>query len=167
MLIRELTAADAPDYRAIRLRALWEYPEAFTSSYEEEGVKAEDWYERRLTSPGTRFWGAFGDGQLCGVVGLEREARAKNRHKATVLGMYVATEYKGQGIGRLLMEALCAAARGDGLESLVLTVTQGNDLALQLYESVGFRSFGIEPRAIKIDGKFFSKNHMVLELASS
>ena len=164
MQIRQLTAHDAADYRALRLRALWEYPEAFTSSYDEEQDKPEDWYEQRLDSARTRFWGAFADGQLCGVVGLEREARAKNRHKATVVGMYVSTEYNGQGIGRRLMDALCEQARADGLELLVLTVTQGNDLALQLYESAGFRSFGVEPRAIKIDGRFFSKNHMVLEL---
>ena len=164
MEIRQLRAHDATDYRALRLRALWEYPEAFTSSYDEEQDKPEAWYEDRLASARTRFWGAFEDGQMCGVVGLEREARAKNRHKATVVGMYVSTEHNGRGIGRQLMDALCESARLDGLELLVLTVTQGNDLAVQLYESSGFRSFGVEPRAIKIDGRFFSKNHMVLEL---
>ncbi len=166
MQIRLLTPADAADYRALRLRALWEYPEAFTSSYDEEQDKGDAWYEQRLGSARTRFWGAFADGQMCGVVGLEREARAKNHHKATVLGLYVATEYNGQGIGVRLMQALCAAARADGLGLLVLTVTQGNDLALQLYEHLGFRSFGVEPRAIQIDGKYLAKNHMFLELTS-
>lgn len=28
----------------------------------------------------------------------------------------------------------------------------------------GFRSFGVEPRAIKVDGRFFAKNHMALAL---
>ncbi len=163
--IRLLTTIDAADYRALRLRALWEYPEAFTSSYDEEEAKPIDWYEQRLAGAGLHFFGAVADGQLCGVVGLERERRAKNRHKATVVGMYVSTEYNGLGIGRQLMGAALAQARADGLESLVLTVTEGNDVARQLYESVGFRSFGVEPRAIKIEGRAFAKNHMHLELS--
>ncbi len=35
------------------------------------------------------------------MVGLERETRAKNRHKAKVVGMYVAHERTGRGIGEL------------------------------------------------------------------
>ena len=164
MNVRPLTAMDAADYRALRLRALWEYPEAFTSSYDEEEDKPIGWYEQRLSAAGVHFFGAFADGQLCGVVGLEREKRAKNRHKATVVGMYVSTEYNGRGIGRGLMDVVLGQARQDALALLVLTVTEGNDKARELYDSVGFRSFGLEPQAIQIDGKFFAKNHMYLEL---
>ncbi len=37
----------------------------------------------------------------------------------------------------------------------------------QLYERCGFRSFGVEPRAIKVDGRYYAKNHMYLELSPS
>jgi len=167
MDIRMLGPADAADYRALRLRALWEYPQAFTSSYDEEDAKGIEWYEQRLTGTGKTFWGAVEDGQLCGLVGLERETRAKNNHKATVVGMYVATEHTGRGIGRALMDALVAEARRQGLELLVLTVTEGDGPALQLYEGCGFRSFGVEPRAIKVDGRGYGKNHMFLELTAA
>ena len=40
-----------------------------------------------------------------GVVGLAREARAKNRHKAVVFGMYVAPEFARRGIGAALIRA--------------------------------------------------------------
>jgi GNAT superfamily N-acetyltransferase len=167
MEIRMLGPADAADYRALRLRALWEYPQAFTSSYDEEDAKGIEWYEQRLTGAGKTFWGAVEDGQLCGLVGLERETRAKNNHKATVVGMYVATEHTGRGIGRALMDALVAEARRQGLELLVLTVTEGDGPALQLYEACGFRSFGVEPRAIKVDGRGYGKNHMALDLTAA
>jgi ribosomal protein S18 acetylase RimI-like enzyme len=164
--IRRLQSDDAPAYRALRLRALRDHPEAFTSSYEEDEREPPESARSRLASPGTQFWGAFQDGALCGMVGLVREARAKNRHKATVVAMYVAPECAGRGLGRALLEALVDQARADGIESLLLTVTEGNDPARRLYEAAGFRSFGIEPRAIKVAGRLYAKNHMVLDLTS-
>ncbi len=48
------------------------------------------------------------------------------------------------------------------LEQLVLTVTRTNEAAAKLYKSAGFVTFGLEPRAIKVDGAYFDKEHMVL-----
>lgn len=167
MQIRRLSAADATEYRALRIRALWEFPEAFTSSFEEDEKQPIEKWEVRLDGEHTLFWGAFEGEQLCGMVGLERETRAKNRHKGTVVGMYVSQEYFGTGMGRALIDALLAHAREQGLELLVLTVTEGNTVATNFYGAAGFRSFGIEPRAIKVDGRPYAKNHMYLDLTAS
>lgn len=164
MEIRRLHPSDAPAYRTLRLRALWEHPEAFTSSYAEDERQPLEVSQRRLADGDNFFWGAFEASELCGMVGLEREQRAKNRHKGTVVGMYVAAEYTGRGIGQALIDALLAGARHEGLQLLVLTVTEGDGPALRLYERAGFRSFGIEPNAIQVDGHAYAKNHMVLEL---
>jgi ribosomal protein S18 acetylase RimI-like enzyme len=165
MLIRRLQPEDAPAYGALRLRALREHPEAFTSSFEEESLKGPELAEQRLRGPGI-FWGAFAeDNQLAGMVGLDREQRMKNRHKATVVGMYVAPEWSRLGAGQALMEALIAEARVVGIELLVLTVTHGNDSAAHLYRRMGFTSFGIEPHAIKVAEHAYAKNHMALVLA--
>jgi ribosomal protein S18 acetylase RimI-like enzyme len=67
-------------------------------------------------------------------------------------------------VGRALLEALVAHARKEGLQHLVLTVTEGNEHAQRLYEGAGFRSFGVEPDAIRVDGRAYAKNHMHLEL---
>jgi ribosomal protein S18 acetylase RimI-like enzyme len=167
MEIRRLQAADAPAYRALRLRALREHPEAFTSSHEEDAAQPPAVAEKRLASPEFAAWGAFQGRELYGIVGLEREGRAKNRHKATVVGMYVAPEVAGQGVGRALLEALVAHARSCGIESLVLTVTDGNAGAERLYAGAGFRSFGIEPDAIRVAGRSWAKNHMHLDLGQA
>jgi ribosomal protein S18 acetylase RimI-like enzyme len=164
--IRRLAAADAAAYRVLRLRGLRDHPEAFTSSYEEDSRQTVQAMETRLSSPRNSFWGAFRGMELCGAVGMEREARAKVLHRAKVVGMYVAPEASGQGIGARLMAALLAQARAEGLQSLVLTVTDGNDGAVRLYERCGFRSFGIEPRAIKVGPTYHAKNHMVLDLTA-
>ncbi len=163
MLIRRLAAPDVPAYRALRLRALREHPDAFTSSYEEDSAQPVQVMQARLASSSFAGWGAFDGEKLQGFVGLERERREKNRHKGTVVGMYVVPEAIGLGLGRALLAALIAHARETGLQSLVLTVTEGNS-AQRLYEAAGFRSFGIEPDAIRVGGRSFAKNHMQLDL---
>jgi ribosomal protein S18 acetylase RimI-like enzyme len=167
MEIRRLVPGDASAYRTLRLRALWEFPQAFTSSYSEDETLPLEASETRLASAHQRFWGAFDGRELCGMVGLERQTRAKNRHKAKVVGMYVAHEQMGRGIGSALLEALLQDARACGLELLVLTVTEGDSSAVRLYQRSGFRSYGIEPHAIKVDGRPYAKNHMYLELSPS
>jgi ribosomal protein S18 acetylase RimI-like enzyme len=164
--LRRLLPADAAAYRALRLRGLLEHADAFTSSYEEERDKPLATTERRLAPDGDDIvWGAFSGAALAGVIGLGRETRTKNRHKATVFGMYVAPEHCGRGIGAALLSHLIGEARRQpGLLQLVLTVTDTNDGARALYERAGFRSFGVEPRAIRVGSRYHGKIHMILFL---
>lgn len=164
MQIRRLTSEDAPQYRALRLRSFREHPEAFTTSWEELERQPLADTVKRLATADMKWWGAFEGETLAGYVGLDRETRAKSRHKATLVGMYVAPEFAGRGIARALVDVLLAEARADGIELIALTVTHGNAKAAQLYERCGFRSFGIEPHAIKVDGRPYAKNHMYLKL---
>lgn len=165
MNIRRLQPSDAAIYRSLRLRALREHPEAFTSSFEEDSQEPVASSQKRLEGK-VKMWGAFDGDALVGLVGLDREARAKNRHKATVVGMYVAPEAGRRGIGKALLDALLDEARADGIELLVLTVTAGNDGARDLYVRSGFKTFGVEPGAIKVEGRAYDKDHMVLRLAA-
>ena len=171
MLIRRLAPDDAAQFRALRLRALREHPQAFTSSFEEEDVKPLSAAQARLgEGPAVKFWGAFsasGTTTLVGSVGLQREPRRKGQHKADVIGMFVAPECARQGVGRQLLQTLIDDARGSAIESLVLTVTDGNQEARSLYHRAGFVRFGLEPAAIKVDGQAFAKEYMVLQLVSS
>jgi ribosomal protein S18 acetylase RimI-like enzyme len=165
--IRRLAAADAPAYRAVRLRSLQENPTAFTSSFEDDARLPPEATLQRVTSTTRKVWGAFDGGNLVGTVGLDPESRGNGRHKATIVGMYVAPEAAGHGLGRALLDVAVADARAAGFEMLVLTVTEGNSTAMKLYERAGFKSFGIEPRAIKVGGRAYAKNHMYLHLAKT
>lgn len=170
MLIRKLTPADLDAYHALRLRGLKERPDAFTSSYAEDSQKPASSLARRVAATNGEaavfVIGAFGDdGDLIGVVGLEQKARAKERHKAVLYGMYVPEEHENQGIGHALMLACIAEARKvSGLEQVQLTVTSTNLPARHLYAKHGFLLMGTEKRAIRVDGKHFDKDHMVLHL---
>src|SRR5262249_5242789 len=149
-VIRRLEPVDALAYREVRLRGLREHPDAFTSSYEEDSAKPVGWTEARLASGShDAVLGAFVGETLVGVRGLSRESRAKARHKATLFGMYVVPEHRGRGLGEALVERIIEAAHEQAdLAQIVLTVTDTNREATALYERMGFKSFGVEPRAI-------------------
>jgi len=165
--IRRLAPDDVSEYRALRLRGLKEHPDAFTSGHDEEALKPLAVTEARLApEAGGRMWGAFVEGTLVGAIGLLREPRVKIRHKGEVFGMYVVRERAGQGVGAALLAHLIGESRREpGLTQLILTVTETNVAARRLYEKFDFRSFGIEPRAIRVDDTHFDKNHMILFLA--
>ena len=79
--------------------------------------------------------------------------------------MFVASEHAGRGIGAALLAHLVAdVGRDPDILQLILTVTDTNRSARALYERAGFRSFGVEPRAIRVGDAFFDKNHMILLL---
>ena len=168
MDLRRLTEPDAAEYRELRLRALREHPDAFTSSFEEEQLKPIDWSRQRLgprsEAPHDFILGAYAGGKLVGILGMSVEARTKVRHIGEVFGMYVAPEHAGRGVGRLLVDACIARARETGLERLRLTVTDSNARAKSLYERAGFRAFGLERNAVKIGERYFDKCHMALSL---
>ena len=166
MHLRRLEPSDAALYRAFRLRALQDHPEAFTSSFEEENHRPLADAERRLSIESRAcMWGAFEDGQLAGVFGFDREERRKNLHKATLIGLSVASGFLGRGIGQALVKAVMQGARDAGISLLVLTVTEGNAKARALYARAGFQTIGIEPDAIRVAGTSFNKEHMFFQMS--
>ncbi len=167
--VRALGTDDAAPYQALRLRGLREHPEAFTSSAEQDADKPLAWARQRLALDAARphdfFLGAFDAAELIGIVGLEARYRPKERHNATLIGMYVPLERAGAGVGRLLARALVARARTNPvLEQIDLTVTAGNRQAQSLYEHSGFLVVGRWPRAVLVDGSYHDKIRMQLQL---
>jgi ribosomal protein S18 acetylase RimI-like enzyme len=164
--VRQLGEADASEYHQLRLRGLREHPEAFTSSYEEERDKPPSWAKTRIAN--NVVLGAYAGERLVGILGMSIDPRAKVRHKGQVFGMYVAPEHAGRGVGKKLIAECIARARAmAGLEQLQLTVTDTNGRAKSLYERAGFRAFGIEPKATRIDSRYYDKCHMTLELRAT
>ncbi len=168
MDIRMLTAADAPAFQALRLRALREHPEAFGAAFEEEQATPVEEVAQQLqdSSPERFILGAFLDGRLQGIVGCSHPARAKTRHRAHIWGMYVTPDAAGQGVGRaLLAEAVRRTQALPGVEDVVLAVTVGNERARRLYISAGFEPYCVEPRYLKLGDRYFDLEWMILRLS--
>lgn len=62
---------------------------------------------------------------------------------AEVLNLAVDPAQRRQGLARRLMQQLCATARSQGAQRMILEVRESNDAALALYESLGFFVCGV------------------------
>jgi len=60
-----------------------------------------------------------------------------------LLNITVAPAWQGQGLGRLMLQALADHARGRGMASLWLEVRESNRRARALYEQLGYAEVGL------------------------
>ncbi|CAM3332168.1 MULTISPECIES: GNAT family N-acetyltransferase [Paenibacillus] len=167
MKISVLNGADAPSYQEVRLDGLRRDPHAFGSTYDREVKFSLETVTERIQPSRDKFvLGAFEEaGSLVGIVTFMRESGMKTLHKGNVFGMYVIPEKRGMGVGRQLMEELIRRAReAEGIEQINLTVVSDNHPAKQLYQSIGFQTFGLERNALKFEGHYFDEEWMVLRL---
>ena len=68
--------------------------------------------------------------------------------------VYVARHARGQGAGRVAMEALLAAAKPAGIWKLLSRIFVENDASRRLMASMGFREVGIYEKHAQLDGKW-------------
>jgi ribosomal protein S18 acetylase RimI-like enzyme len=81
--------------------------------------------------------------------------------------MYVASEARGRGIGRALLERAVAEARSwPGVEKLTLTVVVRATAARSLYLAAGFRPYGLEPDSLRQDGVRDTVEYLALDLGT-
>ena len=91
-------------------------------------------------------------GELVGMAGLHVGA-GKQRHVGSV-GIMVADEHQGRGIGRALMAALLDVAdRYLGLVRVELDVVAESSGAIRMYETLGFEREGVKRAALLVDGR--------------
>lgn len=82
-------------------------------------------------------------------------------HRGSV-GMGVLPAYRGQGLGRRLLEACIARSWANGLTRIELEVRVDNLRAARLYEKLGFVAEGVKRRGMRIDGRYVDTIAMAL-----
>jgi ribosomal protein S18 acetylase RimI-like enzyme len=166
-MIRLLKPTDAKQYFELRLEALKENPEAFSTSYIEVINKPNpvQQYESSFGQANHYNFGAFENDKLIGMVTLLPESKEKLKHKANIVAMYVTPSQRGKGIGNALLDkAIKQAYQLEGVIKINLGVVSINYGAKALYKKFGFESYGLEEKAIKVKNVFLDEEYMSLSL---
>jgi ribosomal protein S18 acetylase RimI-like enzyme len=90
--------------------------------------------------PNEAFMAKTDDGTPAGFVWVAKTHNDfTGQLEASLLNQYVAEPYRGQGLGRRLMETAEEWARQQGLPRISLSVGAHNKLARRLYETLGYQ----------------------------
>ena len=135
--LRVITGDDWAAFRALRLRALADSPDAFGITLAEAAPNPEPVWRDRAEGPGPVVMAFVGERPVA-MGGAHAPEGASD---VFVWGMWVEPESRGQGVaGRILVELLDRV--GGDHRTVRLHVTEGNDRARRLYEAHGFASTG-------------------------
>jgi RimJ/RimL family protein N-acetyltransferase len=103
-------------------------------------------------------------GAIVGHVDLTGGRLSASRHRCK-LGIGIERSYRGRGLGRRLMTAAIDFARGQRTLSWIdLHVFVGNEPALGLYRSLGFREVGTIIDRFRVDGEVIDDVVMTLNV---
>ena len=160
--IRRLGPDDVEAWRAIRLEALKGSPEAFGQSYEHADAQPNEHFLRGVSGP-HRIFAAFAGGTAVGTAGFYVMDGPKVAHRGMLWGMYVAPSHRGTGFARRLIETVITHAT-PLVEQIHLHVVTTNPTAYSLYRRMGFVAYGIEPRALRYQGRDYDETLMVRTL---
>jgi len=164
--IRRLNPGDAHAWARLRQEALETCPLTFGASLPDEfNALVETAGDRLEVREDSAFFGAFVNNALIGTIGIHRDSGAKRRHKCGIVAMFVRSGNRRSGVGALLVKAAIQHARSwEGMEQVQLVVNDVAPEAKRLYESNGFRTWGVEPRSLRHAGRYTDATHMILHL---
>lgn len=164
--VRVLTSQDVESYRVVRHTVLSSDPVAFVTTAAEFAARDVAGIAAQIipTEQAVTF-GAFLAGELGGILSLARETRPSIRHRASIYGVGVLKEARGQSAGNALMQAAIQhAEQWEGLTSLHLAVVETQHTARQLYERHGFKVWGMQPDAVRHAGQSYAEHWLIREL---
>jgi GNAT superfamily N-acetyltransferase len=170
--IRALSVTDAKAFQALRLMAIENSPTSILPTYAEEAARSIEEIELRIcTTDWQIVFGAFvmtecGIQELVGILGLKRESLLQVNHKGLIWGVFVNPNQRGQGLARKLIAAAIEHAKTCWhLCQINLSANVISTAATNLYTSMGFVTYGIEPMATRIGTQYYDEQWMHLPLS--
>lgn len=111
----------------------------------------EGWFNEH--TPSFRpLWVMEHDKQICGWLSFQ-SFYGRPAYNATVeVSIYVAEEFRGKGIGRILLQKAIDSCSKLNIKTLLGFVFGHNKPSLNLFRSFGFRDWGTFPNIAELDG---------------
>lgn len=104
------------------------------------------------------------DNKIVGVSGIDSKPRV-NSHVG-VFGISIAKDFRGQGIGKKLIESVLKETENNlkHIKVIQLECFANNENACNLYKSVGFKEYGKLPKGIQYKGELVDEILMYKEI---
>jgi RimJ/RimL family protein N-acetyltransferase len=152
-VIREATLDDAPAV-ADFMNALGEENLDTIAPRQPLTIEQERTFlQDAIDNPRAFYLLALDGRRVVGMVDLHAGLKAHENHQAK-LGISVARDWRGQGVGRrLLTETIARTRRWEGFCRIELEVVPWNRNAVALYESVGFVIEAVKRKGVNLRGK--------------
>jgi aminoglycoside 6'-N-acetyltransferase len=105
--------------------------------------------KRRLADPGGVALVAVVEGRVVGMVellprgGVQDAGAARTATRSVDIGLSVAEDWRGRGVGTALMDAAETWARGHGASRMILDLAAANSGAKRLYRRLGYEVHGL------------------------
>lgn len=108
---------------------------------------------------------AFIDNKLVGVSDINLQDKIEAH--VGIFGITVAKEYRGEGIGKLLMNLVIEEAKKHiiGLKIVTMGCFANNKVACSMYKNLGFNEYGRLPSGIKHRGEFVDHVYFYKEVS--
>lgn len=134
--VRPLGEDDWQQYRAARLAALTESPEAFVATAEQEQAYDEARWRDRMRRSARLL--ARSDDDVVGVASVGM-ANSGDGSAGELFGLWVRPQARGTGVATQLVNQSAAVARDRGQSHLVYWVSTDNGRAVAFASGIGFR----------------------------
>jgi ribosomal protein S18 acetylase RimI-like enzyme len=154
-------------YKALRLRALQQDPQAFGSSYEEELSYPEEKWKSYLNNPDSEIICAQApNGELIGLMVASFNTKLKSKHIADIYSVFIDINHRGKGISKLMFANLLESIKQRNIiRKVKLTVNADQTAAIALYERFGFVRIGLFKDELSDgNGNFYDEIAMELYL---
>jgi phosphinothricin acetyltransferase len=97
------------------------------------------------------IWVAAIGGEAIGWLGLQMFYGRAAYRKTAEVSLYIAPEFQGRGIGKLLVEYALDRCPGLDISTLVCVIFAHNEPSIRLFEKFGFQRWGYLPGIAELD----------------
>jgi len=156
--IQRSTHQDFHNIKQLMLIGLKNDPKAFSVNYEDYINNSDEWWNSYITpyifSIKDKMFIAFDNNKPVGMIGVLYDYKSRRKHIATIVWFYTTEEYRGNGIGRMLLDKAIEDAQTQGMIKITLFVNSSQEKAQLIYEKYGFSANGRLEKELKVGDEY-------------
>jgi phosphinothricin acetyltransferase len=80
---------------------------------------------------------------IVGYAALNKWSERKAYDITAEISIYISEGFRGQGLGKILLNTITLAARNSKLNSLLARITEGNEQSIYMHQNVDFITVGV------------------------